>query len=86
MLKRDRTPDEKLFDDKLRGGLLKLGTEPTAESTPKPFPHYLFWDVMGRKGQRCRVINPDYTASSKIQVEFEGGFIAVVDRRAIRRI
>lgn len=81
-----RTSDEQRFDRILKSGLLKLGAEPAAESTPKPFPHYLYWDVKGRKGQRCRVVNPDYTASSKIQVEFEDGAIVVVNRLAIRRI
>jgi hypothetical protein len=86
MRRKDRTSEEKQADRILRGGLLKLGTEATAESTPKPFPHYLFWDVKGRKGQRCRVINPDYPSSSKIQVEFEDGAIIVLNRLAIRRI
>lgn len=86
MLRKDRTSEEKQADRIMRSGLLRLGEQHTAESTPKPFPHYLFWDVLGRKGQRCRVINPDYTASSKIQIEFEDGAVVVVDRRAIRRI
>jgi hypothetical protein len=86
MLRRDRTSEEKHVDAIVKGGLLRLGPLPNAESTPKPFPHYLYWDVKGRKGQRCRVINPDYTASSRIQVEFEDGAVVVVDRRAIRRI
>jgi hypothetical protein len=86
MLRRDRTGEEKRWDAIVKGGMLRLGAEPTAESTPKPFPHYLFWDVLGRKGQRCRVVNPDYPSSSKIQVEFEDGAIVVVSRLAIRRI
>ena len=86
MRKKDRTSEEKQWDAIVKGGLLKLGAEPTAESTPKPFPHYLCWDVKGRKGQRCRVINPNRTASSRIQVEFEDGAIVVVNRMAIRRI
>ena len=86
MRRKDRTGEEKHWDAIVKGGLLKLGAEHPAEDTPKPFPHYLFWDVKGRKGQRCRVINPDYTASSKIQVEFEDGAVVVIDRRAIRRI
>lgn len=86
MRRKDRTSEEKQADRIFRGGLLKLGALSPAESTPKPFPHYLFWDVKGRKGQRCRVVNPDYTASSRIQVEFEDGASIVVDRRAIRRI
>lgn len=86
MRRKDRTGEEKHWDAIVKGGLLRLGAEHPAASTPKPFPHYLFWDVKGRKGQRCRVINPDYTASSKIQVEFEDGAVVVIDRRAIRRI
>jgi hypothetical protein len=87
MLRRDRTSEEKQVDRIFKGGMPKLGAAQTpTESTPKPFPHYLFWDVMGRKGQRCRVVNPDRTASSRIQVEFEDGAIVVVSRLAIRRI
>jgi hypothetical protein len=86
MRRKDRTSEEKQADRIVKGGLLRLGAEPSTENTPKPFPHYLFWGVLGRKGQRCRVINPDHTASSRIQVEFEDGAIAVIDRRAIRRI
>ena len=86
MRRKDRTSEEKQADRILKGGMLRLGADPKAESTPKPFPHYLFWDVKGRKGQRCRVINPDYPSSSRIQVEFEDGFQVVIDRRAIRRI
>jgi hypothetical protein len=87
MLRRERSSEEKHVDRIMKGGLLKLGAAQTsAESTPKPFPHYLCWDVKGRKGQRCRVVNPDCTASSRIQVEFEDGAIVVVNRMAIRRI
>ena len=86
MRKKDRTTEEKQVDAIMKSGLLKLGAEPTADSIPKPFPHYLYWNVQGRKGQRCRVINPDYTASSKVQVEFDDGAFMVIDRRAIRRI
>lgn len=86
MRRKDRSGEEKQWDAIVKSGLLKLGTEATAESTPKPYPHYLHWDVLGRKGQRCRVVNPDYTASSKIQVQFEDGAIVVVNRMAIRRI
>jgi hypothetical protein len=86
MLRRDRTSEEKHVDAIMKSGLLRLGVVPTAESTPKPFPHYLHWDVKGRKGQRCRVVNPDYTASSRIQVEFEDGAVIVVNRMAIRRL
>lgn len=86
MRRKDRTSEEKQVDRIMKGGLLRLGPQPDADSTPKPFPHSLFWDVKGRKGQRCRVVNPDYPSSSKIQVQFEDGAILLVDRRAIRRI
>lgn len=86
MLRRDRTSEEKRVDAIMKDGLLKLGAEPSTENTPKPFPHFLSWHVLGRKGQRCRVVNPDYPSSSKIQVQFEDGAIFVVNRLAIRRI
>ena len=86
MLRRERTGEEKHIDRIVKGGLLRLGSLSPAHDTPKPFPYYLFWDVKGRKGQRCRVVNPDRPASSRIQVEFEDGAIVVVNRLAIRRI
>jgi hypothetical protein len=86
MLRRERTTEEKHVDRIMKGGLLRLGSLSPAHDTPKPFPYYLFWDVKGRKGQRCRVVNPDRPASSRIQVEFEDGAMLVVSCMAIRRI
>lgn len=97
MLKRDRTYDERRFDAMLKSGLKRLGenssvilrdnssrvTEPLRPST---YSHVLMWDRLGRKGQRCRFVNPDRIRDRDIQVEFEDGFIAVVNRRAIRRL
>ena len=46
------------------------------------FPHRLEWDRMGRQGQSCRIL----AFSGKLtQVQFEDGFVALVDRRALRR-
>lgn len=86
MLKRDRTSDEKRFDAMMKSGLRRLGSdEANPDRTHNPFPHVVFWDVLGRKGQRCQVIKPTRLAS-KVQVKFEDGFEAVIDRRAIRRL
>lgn len=96
MRKRDRTCEEKHWDAMIRSGLMRLGEHPSMTLTGKssevteprqttnPFPHVLFWDRLGRKGQKCRVITPRQNASS-VQVQFEDGFIAVVNRRSIRR-
>lgn len=83
MLKRDRTADEKRIDKLTKGAIMRLGTEPSQEAkTTNPFPHVLFWDTLGRKGQRCRVIKPGFRIAL---VEFEDGFRHTVNRMAIRR-
>lgn len=96
ILRRERTSEEKRIDAKVKSGLMRLGENPSVTLTGKssevaephqttnPFPHVLFWDRLGRKGQKCRVITPRQNASS-VQVQFEDGFIAVVNRRSIRR-
>jgi len=86
MLKRERTSEEKHWDAIVKDGLRRLGSDDAnPDRTHKPFPHTLFWDVLGRKGQRCLVIKPG-RLTSKVQVKFEDGFQAIVDRRAIRRL
>jgi hypothetical protein len=45
-------------------------------------PYILQWNVMGRKGQSCEMLPGK---GSFIQVRFEDGFTAVLDRRAVRR-
>lgn len=45
-------------------------------------PYILQWDVMGRKGHPCEMLPGK---GSFIQVRFEDGFTAVLDRRAVRR-
>jgi len=97
MLKRDRTSEEKRFDGMVKSGLMRLGEHPSncpsagqsSEVTESlrpsnPFPHVLVWDRWGRKGQRVRVINPTIKAA-KVQVQFEDGFVAAINRQALRR-
>lgn len=98
MLKRDRSPEEKRWDDMLRVGLRLLGENPSETPSetvnrsevaedlkPPKFSQYLAWDRWGRKGQRCRIVNPNATGASRVQIEFEDGFIATISRFAIRR-
>lgn len=85
MLKRDRSSEERRFDAMMKSGLKKLGDEsPNPDRTPNPFPHYVLWDVLGRKGESCQIVKPTRLVS-KVQVRFKDGFEAVIDRRAIRR-
>jgi hypothetical protein len=98
ILKRERTSDEKHIDRIVKSGLMRLGENPNPSSSerngfavtephrpPNPYQHYLFWDRMGRKGQSCRIINPDQKNARSLQIQFEDGHTAVVNRRAIRR-
>jgi hypothetical protein len=97
MRKRDRTTEERDFDVKLKRGLMRLGENPNPSSSErngfevtKPhqptrtYPHVLVWDRLGRKGQRCKVLRVTGNLY-RTQVEFEDGFVAVVERMAIRR-
>lgn len=96
MLKRDRTPEERSFDAKIKSGLMRLGENPnlfppgySSEVTEphrpsNPFSHVLVWDRWGRKGQKCRVITPKNNARV-VQVQFEDGFLGMVNRQALRR-
>jgi hypothetical protein len=99
MRKKDRTGEEKHWDAIVKSGLMRLGENPTESPNPfgrrfevaeprqstNPFPHVLVWDRMGRKGQKCRVITPKNVSKSKVQVQFEDGYIAMISRQAIRR-
>lgn len=99
ILRRERTSDEKHIDRIVKSGLMRLGENPNPSSSehdgfavtephrpPNPYPHFLFWDRLGgRKGQKCRILNADAKNARAIQIQFEDGFIAVVNRRAIRR-
>jgi hypothetical protein len=83
MKKRDRTPEEKKIDLLTKGGMMRLGAQPSHEAaTPNPFPYVLFWDRQGRKGQRCRVLKP---GPRVITLEFEDGHVTTMNRMAIRR-
>ena len=98
MRKKDRTGEEKHWDGMLKSGLMRLGENPGTDSSQyprsevpephrptNPFPHVLVWDRLGRKGQKCRVITPKNN-TSKVQVQFEDGFISpLINRQAIRR-
>ena len=99
MLRRDRTSEEKHVDRIVKNGLMRLGENPNPSSSerngfavtdphqpPNLYPHFLFWDRLGgRKGQNCRILGADTRNARAIQIQFEDGFIAVVNRRAIRR-
>jgi hypothetical protein len=47
------------------------------------WPYIHFWNRMGRKGQRCRVLIR--TKMNTCLVEFEDGHLAVTSRNALRR-
>ena len=82
MRKKDRTSEEKHWDGMVKTAIMALGTNPASMKAQIPFPYVLVWDTLGRKGQRCKVLrrNP-----MRIQVQFEDGYTATLDRRAIRQ-
>lgn len=83
MRKRDRTADEKHIDKITKSGIMRLGAQPSHEAaTPNPFPYVLFWDRLGRKGQRCRIIK---SFPRVLLLEFEDGFRQTINRMAVRR-
>jgi hypothetical protein len=53
------------------------------QTDPEAFPYYCYWDVAGRKGQRCRILK---AGTRTAHVIFEDGFERIVNRIAIRRI
>jgi hypothetical protein len=81
--KKDRTNEEKQFDAKIKTAMRKLGPNPQADATPIPFPYFLAWDRLGRKGQRVTIIRQ---STQTAQVRFEDGFTTVINRQALRRI
>ena len=84
MLKRDRTPEERQFDKLAKRGIMHLGAQPSHEdATSNPFPYVLFWDRLGRKGQRCRILKP---GPRLVLLEFQDGFRHVINKMAIRRM
>jgi hypothetical protein len=84
MRKKDRTSEEKVLDGIVKTAIMHLGPTPTQKhDEPTPFPYYLAWDRLGRKGQRCRII-PSPTQPRTVQVVFEDGTVTVINRMAIR--
>lgn len=53
------------------------------QTDPNAFPYYLYWDVAGRKGQKCRILKAGVRTA---HIVFEDGFEHIVNRQAIRRI
>lgn len=83
MLKRDRTGEERRIDKLTKCAIMRLGAQPSHEAaTPNPYPYFLQWDKLGRKGQRCRIVKPGWKI---VLVEFEDGFRHTVNKMAVRR-
>jgi hypothetical protein len=82
MRKRDRTSSERAFDKLVRTGIMLLGEQPPAPAEPNAFRHVLRANLMGRKGQHCRILKQSGILA---QIEFEDGFIAQVNRATLRR-
>lgn len=51
----------------------------------EPYPHVLCWDREGRQGQRCQIIGVRSTVDN-VQIRFEDGHTAIVNRKALRRM
>jgi hypothetical protein len=81
--KKDRTSEEKQFDDKLKTAMKRLGPNPQTVAPPIPFPYTLVWDRLGRKGQRVAIIRQ---STKTAQIKFEDGFTTVINRQALRRV
>ena len=47
------------------------------------YRHMLRWDRLKRKGQKCRILK---SSGHLCDVEFEDGFTAVLERRALTRL
>jgi hypothetical protein len=45
--------------------------------------HIMGWDRLGRKGQLCEILRGK---GNLVQIRFQDGYTAVVDRRALRRM
>lgn len=84
MNKKDRTEEERRFDSITRRAIMSLGAQPSHEAEPEnPFPYVLFWDKLGRKGERCRILK---SGPRVMLVEFDDGFKHTINRLAIRRL
>ena len=82
MKKKERSSDEKQFDAKVKSAIMRLGTNPAADEDPIPFPYVLYWDRLGRKWQRCKILRQ---SNRTAQIKFEDGYTTVINRQAIRR-
>lgn len=83
MRKRDRTNEERRFDDKLKVGIERLGTNPRVIIDGLTlFPHVCRTDDFGRKGHKCQILESRGFTS---KIRFEDGYTAVVSRQNIRR-
>jgi hypothetical protein len=49
------------------------------------YPYVYFWNRMGRKGQRCRLILRARTMNTCL-LEFEDGHLAITSRNALRKV
>ena len=83
MKKKERTADERHIDKLTKSGIMRLGAQPSHEEPPNPFPYVLYWDRLGRKGQRCRILK---SGPRVFLVEFADGFRHTINRLAIRRM
>ena len=54
------------------------------EETVSEYPYIYFWNRMGRKGERCRVLIR-VKAMNTCMVEFDDGFLAITSRNALRK-
>ena len=83
MKKKESTSDPAFVSGTLKTAFVRrFGTNPAAAAEPIPFPYYLCWDRLGRRGQRCKIIR---RTPQTVQVEFEDGFKSVISRQAIRQ-
>jgi len=81
--RKERTSEEKLFDAKLRTGIMRLGTNPVADDEQTPlYPYVLVWDRLGRKGQACKILRQTQRTA---QIKFTDGHVTVINRQALRR-
>lgn len=84
MRKKDRTAEERNIDRLTKSGIMRLGAQPSHEAAiENPFPYQLFWDRLGRKGQRCRILKP---GPRIVLLEFEDGHRCTMNKMAIRRM
>ena len=82
MRKKDRTSEEKKEDGMLKTGIMHLGPAPDADAERLPFPYVLFWDRLGRRGQRVKILRQ---TTLMAHIEFEDGFRSSINRMALRR-